>query len=386
MRTVYSSMAGSELVFAAQESVSPADFAAWTGALTFVTAKTPSAGGYTRMDPEKYKIDNIAKTVTFDGGVFSETGSYSFIFHASGYADRSVSLTVKKPSPPITGPASPAVGGNLAFTFPDAEYQNGLTLYVTPEGGEPVMISTSYLDRSAPGRLTLRAAWFALPHCPVTEAGIYGFSFVNSRYEPGTVELSQTLAAGAPLSFDDAGAADASKWYYDAVAYVTAYGLFDATGGNSFGVADPMTRAMFATAMYRLEGKPGSAGSFSGASSGFSDVPDGAELAAAVSWANGADVVEGVGGGLFAPDANITREQIAAMLFRYAAYKADDTARRGDVSAFSDAEQISPWAAEAFSWAAGMKIIHGMGDGAAAPQGISTRAQVAQMLLNYSTR
>ncbi|MDR1246980.1 MAG: S-layer homology domain-containing protein [Clostridiales Family XIII bacterium] len=167
-------------------------------------------------------------------------------------------------------------------------------------------------------------------------------------------------------------------WYADAVAYVMGKGLFDVKRAGTFGTGDPMTRAMLASALYRLEGSP--------EVTEYADFPDitrGTPLSAAVSWAYSAGVVSGMSDGSFLPDGEITREQIAAMLYRYANYKGADTSVKGDLSAFTDAAGISGYATEAVVWANGAKLINGMGDGTLAPQGKSTRAQVAQVLFNY---
>jgi hypothetical protein len=140
-----------------------------------------------------------------------------------------------------------------------------------------------------------------------------------------------------------------------------------------------MTRAMLVTALHRAAGSPEVA-----PSDAFSDLPAGTPLAAAASWARDAGVVNGMGDGSFMPDASVTREQIAAMLFRYAGHRGADTGAKGDLAAFADADGIADWAVEALAWAVGARVINGMGDGSVAPRGTATRAQVAQMLLNDS--
>ncbi|MDR1572557.1 MAG: S-layer homology domain-containing protein, partial [Clostridiales Family XIII bacterium] len=119
------------------------------------------------------------------------------------------------------------------------------------------------------------------------------------------------------------------------------------------------------------------------AGAGVADVAQGSPLSAAVSWAYGAGVVNGMGDGSFAPDGGITREQIAAMLHRYARHRGADLSESGDLSAFADAGAISAWAVEALAWANGAGLINGMGDGTLAPQGGATRAQAATMLMNW---
>lgn len=163
----------------------------------------------------------------------------------------------------------------------------------------------------------------------------------------------------------------AANWYYDAAEYAGKNNLIGAVDGK-FAGNEPMTRLMLAEALYRLDGSPAVS-----VASPFTD-----EGAASVIWAFDVGIVNGIGDGSFAPSASITREQIAAMIYRYYEYLGNDTSQRGDTSAFTDAGSISDWAAEAMSWANAMKLINGMGDGTVAPKGTATRAQVAQILLN----
>jgi hypothetical protein len=174
------------------------------------------------------------------------------------------------------------------------------------------------------------------------------------------------------------------EWYYDAVSYVMDKKLFDETGKNTFGVNAPMTRAMFATALYRLDGKP-TVSKYAA----FSDVTTGTPLSEAVSWAVDAGVVKGNDDGSFAPDASITREQIAAMLFRYHTYKyGDETVLHySKFDTFPDVGSISDYAATALRWTVNEGIINGTtsvnGD-ILDPKGTATRAQVAQIIYKYA--
>jgi hypothetical protein len=170
-----------------------------------------------------------------------------------------------------------------------------------------------------------------------------------------------------------------AEWYRAAVEYAFDNNLIDGKTGTTFAPESPMTRAMLVTALYRKERSPSGAKAAT-----FTDVPSSGELARAVAWAVEAKITNGIGDNKFDPDGNITREQIAAMFFRYATFKKADTSAKGDLSVFSDASRISDWAKDALIWANGAKIINGNTDGTVAPQGTATRAQVSQILLNYS--
>ncbi|MDR2357587.1 MAG: S-layer homology domain-containing protein [Oscillospiraceae bacterium] len=378
-RTLYSAMAGERLTFEAHPDVTADDWERWSDAVTFVTLKTPSSGGYARIDGDKMAADADSGTVTFDGSLFPVTGSYSFVFHAEGYADKSVSVTMKKPAPEITvRPA--ALGAPVVFLFDDSDYLGGLSLYVTPPGGDGTAIASGYFDRSRGGGAILKASYFDGASCAVTAPGEYKFSLVNSRYEPGTVDVTVEIGDAGIPELDDVAPDD---WYYDAVRYALAADLIEPSGAQ-FGAGQPMKRADLAVALYRLSGAETGEQTVSGAAAGFSDVSGGAG-ADAVAWAAQAGIIKGFGDGTFRPDANITREQLAAMLYRCAMITgggraAVDSSRYGE---YSDADDVADWAEDAMRWAVGAGVINGA-DGKLVPRGAATRAQTAGMMLNYN--
>jgi hypothetical protein len=374
-KTLYSGMANAPLTFAAQDNISANDWATWTSALTSITLKTPAVNGYVKIEALKYAIDNNAKTITFDASLFPDTGSYSFIFHANKFADKSTSLTLKKAAPMVTPASNLPIGSDLVFTFNDNDYQTGLTLYVTPPNGDSVMISTSYLDRTQSGKVTLKASYFASPGCAIVNAGAYKFSFVNSRYEPGTVELDNVQLTISNLdAFTDI---TSGEWYYDAVNYVLTNGLMDAKNAQIFGKTELTTRGELVIALYRLECSP-----MVDNSAEFSDVPQNTELANAVAWANSNGVVTG-SDGKFRPGDSITREGIATLFFNFAKFKNTDLNANADLTAFSDFAKISNWAKNGLSWAVAQKIFVGE-NSKLNPQNTSTRAGIAQILYNWS--
>lgn len=103
----------------------------------------------------------------------------------------------------------------------------------------------------------------------------------------------------------------------------------------------------------------------------------------AITWAEQTGVVAGIGDGLFDPTANVTREEFAQMMYNYASYKEYDLTLEGDLSQFEDASAISSWAETAMSWANGSGLINGHDDGTIDPQGTTTRAQAASILMNF---
>jgi len=167
------------------------------------------------------------------------------------------------------------------------------------------------------------------------------------------------------------------NWFYDAVKYVTEKGLMNGTGNNEFSPNAPMTRAMFATTLHRLAGRPG----FSGGNP-FVDVPGGQWYTDAVSWASENKIVLGYGNGIFGPNNSITREQAVTVLFRYSEGQGLDVDNQPDLLEYTDASEVSDWALSAVSWAVGAGVISGRTTTTLAPQGLITRAEVAQILLN----
>jgi len=163
-----------------------------------------------------------------------------------------------------------------------------------------------------------------------------------------------------------------SEWYYEASEYVRKTALIDPLNSDQFSADTATTRQTLVEALYRLSDSPQVTGT-----SPFSDA-----AAPAVIWAYENGIVNGVSETAFAPNSSVTREQIAAILYRYVQYKGGDLAARADTSKFSDAAQISDWAADALCWANGMALINGTNDGRLAPTETATRAQVAQILFN----
>ena len=205
--------------------------------------------------------------------------------------------------------------------------------------------------------------------------GRYSFTMPDTNV---TVEASFVLDDGAGLPFTDVAVGD---WYYDAVAYVYENGLMTGTSGTLFSPNATTTRAMIVTILYRLEGSPVANGS-----AGFTDVAYGTWYTAAVNWAAANEIVTGYGSGKFGPMDPITREQMAAILFRYADFKGMDTTARADLSGYTDAGDISAYAVEAMSWANAEGFITGTTATTLKPQGSATRAQVATILTRYAQK
>ena len=167
-----------------------------------------------------------------------------------------------------------------------------------------------------------------------------------------------------------------SHWGGDAVAFVTSRALFEGNGDGRFLPNGTMTRAMLVTVLHRLEDIPTSAGV------SFDDVAGGQWYTTAVSWAAENQIVEGYNGS-FTPNNSVTREQIAAILYRYAKVVGVDTPERGSFAGFPDRDRTSGWAREAMSWAVGAGLFSGDDRGRLNPGGDATRAEVATLLKRF---
>ena len=171
---------------------------------------------------------------------------------------------------------------------------------------------------------------------------------------------------------------EGDDWFYDAVAYVYENGIMAGTGETTFEPTMELDRAMAAQLFYNLEGKPAVTGD-----STFTDVTSGHWAVDAITWAAQNDIVAGIGGGLYDPDSNVTREQFAVMLYKYARFKGYDLTATGDLTQFPDAGSISSWAETALSWANGNGLINGHENGIIDPKGSTIRAQAASIMANF---
>ncbi len=186
---------------------------------------------------------------------------------------------------------------------------------------------------------------------------------------PGTPEEPEdpVLPPETALPFSDVRPGD---WFYDAVCYVYSKGIMQGVTGTTFDPYATTNRAMIVTILHRLDGSPAAL------PAAFGDVEPEQYYAGPVAWASANGIVNGYSSGVFRPELPITREHLAAILYRYAGYKGLDVSLQGDLSAFPDANTVSGYAAGAMRWAVGTGLINGV-DGRLDPGGSASRAQVA---------
>ena len=168
---------------------------------------------------------------------------------------------------------------------------------------------------------------------------------------------------------------DESDWYYGAVQYAEQNGLFNGITEDTFAPNMAITRGMLVTVLWRIENEP-----VVNYLMTFEDVDEAEYYGEAVRWAASEKIVRGYSETEFAPERLITREEMAAIINRYAEFKGIGSDASGDLSQFEDESLISDWARNNVSWAVGEGILAGKGDGMLDPQGNTTRAQAALIL------
>ena len=254
-------------------------------------------------------------------------------------------LTLRSSSGAITDFRGGYATVSLPYTLTAGQNPSGVVVYYLDSTGNITPCATMYDVRS-------KAAIFTTGHLSLYFVG----------YDPAAVWVS-------PFSDVSEGA-----WYYDAVRYASENGLMGGYGNGLFGPNDNLSRAQFAQILFNREGRP-----VVNYLLQYGDVASGAWYTEAVRWATSQGIVGGYGNGMFGPNDNITREQLAVMLWRYAG----SPAATHKELLFNDTDEISGYALEALRWAVENDIISGYGDGRLGPQGFATRAQTAQMLMNF---
>ena len=299
---------------------------------------TISAGSRYSLTKTDGQDNTINYTVTYVGGGSSSGTTTSYNVNVNAATNGAVAADKKTASKgtTVTVTASPSKGYVVdAVKVVD---KDGKDVAVTEKDGKYV---------------------FTMPASAVTVTGSF---------------KAETPAPVA-LPFTDV---KSGNWFYDAVKYAYAQGLMTGTSATTFAPNGTMNRAMIVTVLYRLEKSPAVTGA-----SKFTDVPAGQWYSDAVAWAAANKIVNGYDETTFGPMNAVTREQMAAILFRYEQYKGlENVTLEENLNRFPDQNKISAYAIPALQWAVGQKIINGNADGTLDPTGTATRAQVAQIFTN----
>ena len=279
-------------------------------------------------------------------------------------------VTVAKPDGSATVTRTQADGVTVTL-IRDANGVITGTVDVPSEGETQVLFPADF--GSVPGTVRVQVTY------PDESSEIVTGQYANGMVSilvSGSAEI-QVLEGFMPTNVRFHDVPD-SSWYADAVQYVYENGMMNGTSETMFSPDETTTRAMIVTILHCLENEPAAA------SSDFTDVAAGSYYADAVAWTAANGIVNGVNETSFAPDNPITREQLAAILYRYAQYKGYDVTANGSLDAYTDAAQISNYAAAAMQWANAEGLLTGVTTTTLNPQGSATRAQVATILMRFA--
>jgi len=283
--------------------------------------------------------------------------------------------------------AADAMGIKKVDDFPggwdDSYYANdGLMNTVLAKG--PFVGGSSTCVDYTEGTALQPGIWYNMPTIKAEHLGVTGtYTALNKTFDildyyTDHYNLLHSLGStgtASSLRYDDVSTSD---WFYEAVEYVSGRSIMTGTSDRIFSPQTNLSRAMVVQMIYALEGRP----SVSGAGQ-FSDVSSGAWYADAVAWASSRGIVAGYSDGTFRPDQDVTREELAVILNRYAETIGASSVTAADLSGFSDADAVSSWAKDSVQWAVGAGLIAGRDGKQIAPQGTATRAEAAQMFMNF---
>ena len=252
----------------------------------------------------------------------------------------------------------------------------GRTVTVTVKPDEGYQVSAVTVTDAGGKTLAVKdngnGTWsFTMPSSAVTVTPV--FTKIGASADSGSCPKD----ASCPISaFNDASP---TAWYHDGVHWALEDGIMNGVDEKLFAPDGSTTRAMIVTMLWRMENEPGAS------SSPFRDVPAGQWYTGAVNWAAEQGIVNGYDETTFGPMDPVTREQLAAILFRYAQFQDRDVSagRDAGLQSFSDASSVSDWALSAMQWAVGSGILNGRTERTLAPGGSASRAEVATMLMRY---
>lgn len=352
--------------------------------------------------------DTSVATVDEDGKVTAVAAGTATITVTTEDGNEAAACTVivtRKPAPPApfepsapATPSTPAIPSVPAFPgMPFWPSSGGVTTYaITVERPEHGKVASSHSSANSSSTVTLTVtpdSGYELDALAVTDSqgnevrltarGSGEYTFTMPEQSVTVTAVFTPLPAGGDKPCD--GGMDCPSrrfpdlgtvgiWYHEAVDYVLRNGLMGGYSSGLFGPDDNLTRAQLAQILYNMAGAPVVTNSVT-----FTDVAPGQWCTPAVTWAAANGIIRGYGDGRFGPNDNITREQLAVMLWRYAG----SPSAAGRELPFTDAYQASGYALEALRWAVENGILSGYDGGQLNPAGLATRAQAAQMLKNY---
>lgn len=263
--------------------------------------------------------------------------------------------------------AASSGGGSDTFAITASSNEGGA---ITPAG---ITTITKYISKTytITPELGYKISDVLVDGVSVGAVTTYTFSSVRANH---TIEAK--FAHDCPSEkFTDV---DTSLWYHEGIDYVLLNGLFNGTSGTTFEPNADMTRAMLVTVIWRLDKEPDAT-----VANLFADVASGTWYTDAVAWAAENEIVQGYDEDTFGPNDSITREQMAAILYRYASYKGYDLTAANDLAGYTDSGNVSAWALTAIKWAVAEELITGVSSTSLDPAGNASRAQVATILMRF---
>ena len=249
--------------------------------------------------------------------------------------------------------------GSIRVSPNVADEDDTVSVYVTPDSGyqldELVVEDEDGRDVSTTALASGTRYTFRMPDSDVTISA----TFRSRNYTSNFTDVPRT------------------EWYYEAVSYVATEGLMNGVSTTQFNPNGTASRAQIVTILWRLAGEP------SALTGAFTDVPAGEYYSTAVAWASRQGIVTGVGNNRFEPNSNITREQLAVILYRYAQDAGYSTTASGSITGYYDYARVNGYARTALQWAVGTGLITGTSSTTLSPQDTATRAQVATILMRF---
>lgn len=322
---------------------------------------TGGTSPYTGTANKTFTVKNSTSAdITVNGQTIKPTESYTFKYtHSSGGSSGGSSSG--KTTYKVT--TSAVNNGGVNASPSNAEKGATITITLSPDKGYK-LDKLTVTDGSGKTVSTVKKSDTVYTFTMPASAVKVGVSYVKATETPSKTK------------FNDVSAND---WFASAVDYVTGKGMMNGTADNTFSPKANTTRGMVVTVLYRLENQP------STSAASFTDVASGAYYANAVAWANANGIVSGYGSGKFGPNDKVTREQLAAILYRYAQYKKYDVSVGEDTNilSYNDAQSISSYAIPAIQWACGAGVVTGKSGNKLDPKGNATRAEVAAMLMRF---
>lgn len=314
------------------------------------------------------EIENVLHTKEIDG----------LRFHVTRLSPFGVSWT--KYTAPTTGGGGGGGGGAVAPTTYDIVIPSALANTVKADKTKAAAGDTVTLTAAGEGTLTVTDANGKTVALTDLGSGKYTFKMPSAKVSVGfETTADQPCDGGKDCPSAPFTDVDTAKWYHLSVDYVLTHKMMNGVSSRAFAPNANLTRGMLVQILYNLEGKP------KGTAANFSDVQADAWYAEAVGWAASNKVVTGYADGTFRPNAAVTREQAAAILYRYAQSKSIDVSvgENTNILSYVDVQQASEYAIPALQWAVGAGVLNGKNGGRLAPTGTATRAEIAAIMQRW---